>query len=454
MRVHAADLASYIDHQPFPIWRPKWFLLTRCAAVVGVAIALVVSRYLIGITDISYGTLWLLDGILLGSNGLYYLYYRYSRSRETGDTAISNMCLSRLTKVQISADLVILTFMLHFAGGATNPFILYYFFHIILSSILLSRRWAFMEATTASLLFDGMVLLEGFGVIGRYEVLFPGFDPTPVFMGAMCFAMTSALYIAAYMATSIMDSLRLQQYELERSLKEIRRLEEEKSKFLSVVSHDLKEPIAAIETLASAALAVHGGAMPVKAREAIERIPVRTGDLMRLIHDLLEFSRITTYNQIMTPFKPMNLLPVVTSVVEMYLSQAEEKNITVSVQSEPELPRIRGNADLLERMAGNLLSNAIRYTPAGGSVTVQVSKAPGEVVLMVADTGIGIPREDLPRVFTEFFRAENAKRFTSSGTGLGMAIVKAVVDQHHGSISVKSEVGEGTGVTVRFPTVE
>jgi two-component system phosphate regulon sensor histidine kinase PhoR len=110
-----------------------------------------------------------------------------------------------------------------------------------------------------------------------------------------------------------------------------------------------------------------------------------------------------------------------------------------------------GVRDSLGDLVNNLVSNAIRYTPDGGTVTVQVGGTDDHVQLVVSDTGIGIAPDELPRVFDEFFRGEEAKRVFAHGTGLGMAIVKRVVEMHHGRIDVASEPGRGTQFTVTFP---
>jgi signal transduction histidine kinase len=153
----------------------------------------------------------------------------------------------------------------------------------------------------------------------------------------------------------------------------------------------------------------------------------------------------------MMQLKPLNFLPIVTTTVEMYMAQAQEKNITVTVESTPPIPPVMGSSEHLESMVGNLVSNAVRYTPDNGSVTVKVGAAGKWVVLMVADTGIGIPEEAMPKLFTEFYRASNARKMSSMGSGIGMSIVKKIVDEHGGSIDVRSQEGEGTAFTVRLP---
>jgi signal transduction histidine kinase len=110
-----------------------------------------------------------------------------------------------------------------------------------------------------------------------------------------------------------------------------------------------------------------------------------------------------------------------------------------------------GSGEHLERMVANLISNAIRYTPENGSVKVKLSVEDSSIVLTVADSGIGIPESDLPRIFNEFYRAGNARRMTTSGTGLGLAITRFIVEKHGGDIQVNSVEGEGTIFTVKLP---
>ncbi len=125
----------------------------------------------------------------------------------------------------------------------------------------------------------------------------------------------------------------------------------------------------------------------------------------------------------------------------------------MTVQAEPVLPRIMGSGEHLERLVGNLISNAIRYTPSGGSVNVKLGASDGDLVLTVADSGIGIPETELPRVFDEFFRASNARKATDSGTGLGLPIARYIAEKHDGSMTANSVEGEGTIFTVRIPVI-
>jgi signal transduction histidine kinase len=142
---------------------------------------------------------------------------------------------------------------------------------------------------------------------------------------------------------------------------------------------------------------------------------------------------------------------LVTEVVEELREAAGRGGLDLSLESPGEPVRVCADLAGLRQVVGNLVSNAIRYTPAGGRVEVILAPAADSLRLEVRDTGIGIPVGDLPHVFEEFYRAPNARAHSTVGTGLGLAIVGAVVRQHDGTVSVESEPGCGTRVTVTLP---
>jgi signal transduction histidine kinase len=138
-------------------------------------------------------------------------------------------------------------------------------------------------------------------------------------------------------------------------------------------------------------------------------------------------------------------------VQRTFQDKAAEKRVRFQVGLPGDLPDVRGRLETVEQMLENLVSNAIKYTPAEGSVDVRFSRANGTVRIEVSDTGIGIPAAARPKLFTEFFRAENAKTMEDIGTGLGLAIVKEIADQLGGRIVVESEEGVGTIFVVHLP---
>jgi signal transduction histidine kinase len=437
----------------YALGRPGWFIAVRFVAVAAVVAALMSSRHVFHITRINYPWLWTLALVLLGVNLVYYAFTRWGALRSAPGTPEGERWFSAFITLQYIIDMILLTLLLHFSGGMVNPFFLYYFFHIVLASILLSKRAGCLAAGFAVLLFSGMALLEGTGVIHHYN-LFPfTFYSDPLFLAGTITAFASAVFITVYLTVTVTGHLRAYRLLALQAFEEKHRIEMEKAHFLDVVSHDLKSPLAAIETMIASLLSAYGNQFNEDARDTLERIPKRTRDLIRFIQNLLDFSKLHNTDELTVRFKPLNFLPIVTSAVEMYMDQALDKHITMTVHVEPDIPRIMGSGEHLERLVGNLVSNAIRYTSENGSVTVKLGMENGDVVLTVADSGIGIPEKELPRVFDEFFRGSNARTATDSGTGLGLSIARFIAEKHGGAIKVNSVEGEGTIFTVRIPAI-
>jgi signal transduction histidine kinase len=192
------------------------------------------------------------------------------------------------------------------------------------------------------------------------------------------------------------------------------------------------------------------GDVSEKSRELVERAEHRTRELAQLTQDLLALSRARE-GTLAVEIAPVALGELVTDVVAQTQGLATQAGVTISSDIAPGLGPVQGDVAGLRQLVGNLVSNAVHYTPRGGSVAVRLQRTDSALRLEVEDTGIGIPKDDLPRIFEEFFRSANARSHTSDGTGLGLSIVKAVAEQHGGSVSVESEQGKGTRFTVDLP---
>jgi two-component system phosphate regulon sensor histidine kinase PhoR len=172
--------------------------------------------------------------------------------------------------------------------------------------------------------------------------------------------------------------------------------------------------------------------------------------LLALVKDLLELAA-GKMEQFQGEKKEVVLNETITKVTELMQTSAEEKGLEFKVEIAEEPLVLVGIEDGLERVFMNLVSNAVKYTPACGSVSMKAWSENDQIKVEVSDTGIGIPEEALPRIFNEFYRAKNAKAMEMEGTGLGLAIAKDVVEQHGGQISVESVEGEGSTFYVTLP---
>lgn len=239
----------------------------------------------------------------------------------------------------------------------------------------------------------------------------------------------------------------------------VRRLERMRSEFVANVSHELKTPITAVKGFAETLLA---GALDDKeiAKSFLQIIFDESERLNRLIGDILELSKIES-KRIPLQFSPVEMRSLVERSLEIMRPEALKKHIMLDMQVEEDI-YIEADEDRLRQILINLLSNGISYTPEGGKVKVRVEAlhSPADrdndyerLRLTISDSGIGIPKKDLPRIFERFYRVDKARSRVSGGTGLGLSIVKHLVDLHKGTIQVESEVGIGTKFIIDLPVI-
>lgn len=224
-------------------------------------------------------------------------------------------------------------------------------------------------------------------------------------------------------------------------------LDQVKSAFMRRVAHELRAPVGAIESLLQSVLEGYGSRETQRLMQ--QRAAQRSRELLALIEDLLNLSRLKDV-KIESRKKPVFLEEVLREVLSLHAAQAEEGGITLKVAC-ADCPSVMADPAHISQLWTNLVSNAIKYTPRGGRVTVRLAPEGESIVGQVEDTGIGIAEADLPHLFEEFYRTDEAKAFAQHGTGLGLSIAKQVLDEYGGEVSVESELGRGTCFTFRLP---
>jgi len=369
--------------------------------------------------------------------------------------------------IQIGFDLVLLAALLHFAGGIENPLRVFFVFHVIIASILLSRRATYAHATLGFLLLSAVALAEFWGLLPHYSLQThwrPDGYLDPRLVGTQLFLLGVTLYVSAYLASSIAARLRRREVDvvvlsqhlaakathLEAAYAEVSAAEKAKSQYMRKVAHELRGPLGTIKTALRVALDSAPGVLPDRTLDLIQRAEHRAGELAMMTQELLSLSRARG-SRMAIEVTAVDPAPIAQKIVDDLRASAEEAGVTLDVAIAEGLREFMGDPEGFADLITNLVSNGIRYTPRGGRVGLDVHATAGTLVVDVSDTGIGIPVEDLPRIYEEFFRSKVAREFTSGGSGLGMAIVKAVVEQHGGSITVQSAVGRGTTVRVELP---
>ncbi|NLT94127.1 MAG: HAMP domain-containing protein [Clostridia bacterium] len=227
----------------------------------------------------------------------------------------------------------------------------------------------------------------------------------------------------------------------------LRRLEKMKTDFVANASHELRTPVASIKGFAETLL---DGALEDEkvARRFVTIIDEEAGRLTKLINDLLDLSRIEAKGMAMEK-SPTDIVSLLHECVAYLANQAQEKELEITIEASEQVPEVNVNREMLSRAFTNLLENSIKFTPPRGFIKITAAKKENKLVIKFSDTGIGIPKEDLPRIFERFYRVDKSR--TTEGTGLGLSIVKHVIEGHQGRIDVQSQMGKGTLFTITLP---
>ena len=428
--------------------RAYWLIRLRWLAVVGLCLAIFTADNVFAValqTNMLYG----LSVLLAVYNFSALLLLNHFRK---ADELSLRKTVKRIVNFQMSADLMLLTMLLHFAGGITNPFIVYFVFHMIIASILLSPKESYFQATLAVSLLVLMAVLEYTGIVQHYYL--EGFLPYDVhadrfYISGVVGIMSSTLYLVVFMTGSISTRLRKQEQAYWLANIELKQKDRIKDEYVARVTHDIKGHLAAIQS--SLDVVERGMLGPLNTRQAefVGRANVRTKKLALFVRALLRLTRMRLSSTLEK--QEFCLATTLENAIAAAASRADDKSISLLYEEELKDSKILGDQLSIEEMTTNLLLNAIKYTPEKGTVKLMASTNSDHVLVEITDTGIGIPGNELPNVFDEFYRASNARAVERDGTGLGLSIAKQIIERHGGEISVESTLGSGSVFKFTIP---
>lgn len=235
-------------------------------------------------------------------------------------------------------------------------------------------------------------------------------------------------------------------------ISDFKRLERMRKDFVANVSHELKTPITSIRGFAETLLGEDSKTLDEATREQFLSIIYNESErIHHLIDDLLTLSQLERESLVLEK-DTFNFSQLVQDAHRLIDMQAKEKGLTFSITLPAEMCMVTADQQKLKQVVLNILSNAVNYTPVGGTIDIQLEAQPDKVELSIVDSGIGILEKDIPRLFERFYRVDRARSRDTGGTGLGLAIVKHIIEAHAGTVSVESEVGVGTKFTIGIPT--
>lgn len=457
--------------------RLHWFIRLRWAFLVVALVVLMIER--LALPDLQRPLLGLI--VVLAALGLvnfgwvalsHFVFRRFREEAADGPQRYVEL----FANAQVAVDLLLLTCILRFTGGAENPMAIFYLFHMAIVALLLQRWQAILNGIWALTLYAALAIGEWREWLAPHYEFLPQCpanlhtEPEFVFVSLVVVGcgIFGTLYFTLQIARRLQEreqALRDANEALQGSQIAIQDLQQRRSRFMQTAAHQLKSPLAAIQTLTEL---IRGNIIPPEAiRGTCDKIVQRCREGIGQVAELLALARVQEADPRRHERSEADVRAVVSSLCERFGVVATEKQVELTCHM-PETGELLINIDPqdLSDCAGNLIDNAIRYTPGPGSVTVTVStetpaSGPAKVSIAVTDTGIGISPEILiskdgnpahAPVFDAFRRGNNALTAGIPGTGLGLSIVREIVEQAEGRIRASSSPNKGSTFTLTFPT--
>ena len=424
-----------------------WLIRLRWLGVLGIVLVTFVSSRILEISIREY-SLYIVSAAFLMLNILHRLWLmRIIRSKDR-DPARP---LRLLTNFQISTDFIVLTLLLHFSGGIENPFIIYYIFHMIMASIVLSPWESYVQASFAWSLVILLATLEYLGIIPHYPLngfVSHGLFESRIYLFGTGLVFISTSYLVVYITNSIMMRARRHEEAYLKANRELEKKDEIKNEYVLRITHDIKGHLAAIQSSLSVLHHKPVGSIRQDCKEFLDIASMRTSTLISFVKDLLYITKLKLSNDFRT--NHFSIRESIHKIVAHLESSAKEKSIRIHVEIDDPVDQISGLQLSIEELITNLLGNAIRYSDPDSDVYLKVKAWNKQIRIEILDQGQGIPVNEQELVFEEFYRGSST-RDSSEGTGLGLAIAKKIVQTHGGRIWVESGEGRGSKFCFTLP---
>lgn len=422
--------------------RIAWSIRLRWIAVVGFFLATISANYLVDL-PMPYEDIWKTLLTLFFLNLVYYIILKIVKT-------FSFFAELVFLTFHILIDLIILTYIVHLTGGIENPIYLFYIFHVVLSSILLPRWLPYIIATIVFILFSALVYSEHTGLIYHYSIFESASHKNEILTYLTLIIFTITVYFSSYICTNFMHIFRDSKRQIDHLYGQLQKADQQKTQFFQYASHELKSPIIAIKSSIDGVIGSFGKQLEEKPLNVLKRASARAEQMLAIIRELLDLTRNRSILK-GNSYDKVNIQKIISEVIYSESAVAEENNIQIISNYDSEELVLDGKEDDFQKIFSNLIGNALRYNKPGGQVTIKACRDNKLMIIEICDTGIGISSDDRYKIFTEFYRAENARKKYNFGTGLGLSIVKQIVENYNGTISVESDLQKGSTFKLLFP---
>lgn len=422
--------------------RIGWIINLRWVALFGLLSVIPIGQRILQF-KIAYPQLYAIAANLICLNLIYFFLFRYYPFKNFRQELV-------FTEVQLVIDLIIISFIVHYIGGIGNPFFFIYSVNIIISGVLFIGNLPYVNAFIAAILLTLWSTLEYTGVVDSYTIQGEPVELT-VLITSLC-AFYLLIFSTTYVIKDFVSGYRHLKSVIDEKSQQLEHTIKERDKIFRFTAHELKSPLTTLRSMLAVIEEIYSEKLDDEVAEMLSRAVVRTDQVLLMVKDMID---VTQYRHGVSKqvLEDVDFNEWIEKTVRQFKPTAVRKDITIIIKKP--VPNVSISMDVpgMEKVLSNLISNSIRYSPEGATVTIIPFYKQSTYGFSVSDTGIGISKEDLNKIFDEFYRSKNARDMERLGTGLGLSLVKQIVEQCGGKISVESEPGKGSTFTVEMPKI-
>ena len=435
--------------------RNIWFIHIRYGAIFMLIVIYLASRYLMKLNFSPVQNNVIL-GILIFIAGYNTLLY-YLRKYLTCTPGKFNPL--HFSLLQMLLDLITLMVLVYYTGSIETPLFMLFVFHMIIGSLILPSNVIYTMATVVTITFTAIV-------IGEYNLIIPHHHIFGLYtseesgnwnyivgtLGIFIFTIYTTVLITNRIARKLYE----REQELKETLDKLNEAEKIKQKYMMGVVHEIKTPIVAAQSIIEVITKGYYGNVDKKVVEKLERIKIRTEEAITLINNILRISKLKLFDEVSK--EDVDLMQVINRVVKKHKEALTRKNIKLKIINYiKEKTIVEADNILLELVFSNILGNAIKYSVANKEIEISLKYKQTNVIIEIDDMGIGIPQKDLNNIFKQFYRASNISTGQYEGSGLGLTLVKEIIERFNGKVEIisPSKIGDdefpGTTVKIILP---
>ncbi|MBN1300300.1 MAG: HAMP domain-containing histidine kinase [Melioribacteraceae bacterium] len=420
--------------------RNLWLIKIRYLASLSVLAFLLLGEYLL---DFQLNQTQIIAFIIIAISIFLYNVIIHLIRPKVGTDPIRFNAL-HLSLVQMILDLSTLMLVIYFTGIIESPLHVFFIFHMVIGSLILPGILIKAICVIYISIYALLVFLQRVDIVDTF--LIKGISENVVrpwnydILFIVVFA--SMMIITVLITNQIAKNLLRREEQLRQTLLKLNEVEKSKQKYLIGVVHEIKTPITAIKSIVDIILQKFLGPVSEPVEDKLIRIRERSNEGLYLINSILKISKLKLLEK--RDNRKIFIGEIIADYVENHSDDLKSKRITISINDKRKFRRpVSGDEELLQLAISNIMSNSAKYVGEGGLINITIEYEEQFLRIEFADNGIGIPEKDLPRIFDQFYRASNTRRHKSEGSGLGLSLVKEIINHHSGTIEVESPSGIG-----------